>query len=316
MTVNINIPSGVNGTMRCSKCSAPAVTYIRYNGAHLCREHFLEYVEKRVKREVRLQLRLEGKAHIGVGASGGKDSQLALFLLHKILGCRKGVRITAITVDEGIAGYRQNTIPDVRKLCSTLGLDHAVISFEEATDLDLDGMVSRTGEREACTYCGVFRRRCLNLKAKELGVDFLALGHNLDDMAQSILMNFVRGDVERLARMGPHERVQPGLVPRIQPLRLIPEKETYLYALLAELPFSDAECPYAEHALRNEYREMVSEMERKHPGTRHSILGSYDRLRPLMRDGFPQATLLECECGEPTLNERCMACEMIRRLRK
>ena len=135
-------------------------------------------------------------------------------------------------------------------------------------------------------------------------------------MAQSILMNFMRGDVERLARLGPHERIQPGLVPRIQPLRTIPEKETFLYAMLTELPFSDAECPYAVHALRNEYRKIVDDMEFKHPGTRHSILGSYDRLRPLMRDGFPQAILKECACGEPTLNERCMACEMMEKMRK
>ncbi len=302
--------------MRCSKCSAPAVTYVRYNGSHLCRSHLLEYVERRVKKEVRSQLKLEGEAHIAVGASGGKDSQTALFLLHKILGCRKNVRLTAITVDEGIDGYRALTVPRVRELCERLEIDHVVVTFDQVADLDLDALVRRTDEREACTYCGVFRRRCLNLKAKELGVDALALGHNLDDMAQSILMNFMRGDVERLARLGPHERVQPGLVPRIQPLRTIPEKETFLYAMLADLPFSDAECPYAAHALRNEYRKIVDDMEHKHPGTRHSILGSYDRLRPLMRDGFPQAKLVECACGEPTLNERCMACEMLQKMRK
>lgn len=292
------------------------MTFVRYNGAHLCQGHFLEYVEKRVKKEVRQQLRLEGNVHIGVGASGGKDSQTALLLLHKILGCRQGVRITAITVDEGIEGYRHKTLPKVRELCDSLGIEHAVIPFQEVTGMTLDDMVRRTDEREACTYCGVFRRRCLNLKAKELKVDVLALGHNLDDMTQSILMNFMRGDVERLARLGPHERVQPGLVPRVQPLRLIPEKETLLYAMLSDIPFSDAECPYAVHALRNEYREIVNGMEMKHPGTRHSILSSYDRLRPLMRDGFPQADLRDCECGEPTLNERCMACEMLRKLKK
>lgn len=302
--------------MRCSKCSAPAVTFIRYNGSHLCQAHLGEYVERRVKREVRAQLRLQGEAHIGVGASGGKDSQTALFLLSKILGERRNVRITAITVDEGIDGYRHETVPKVGELCQRLGLEHVVVSFDEIAGTTLDHMVGRTGEREACTYCGVFRRRCLNLKAKELGVDVLALGHNLDDMAQSILMNFMRGDVERLARLGPHDHVQPGLVPRIQPLRTIPEKETYLYALLNDLPFSEAECPYAEHALRNEYRRIVDDMEFRHPGTRHSILGSYDRLRPLMRDGLPQVPLGRCSCGEPTLNERCMACEMLERLKK
>ena len=302
--------------MRCSKCGSPAVTYIRYNGSHLCQDHLLEYVERRVKKEVRSQLHLKGEAHIGVGASGGKDSQTVLYLLNKILECRKGVRITAITVDEGIEGYRHGTIPKVSELCRELGMEHVIISYDEVAGMDLDDMVSRTGEAEACSYCGVFRRRCLNLKAKELGVDVLALGHNLDDMAQSILMNFMRGDVERLARLGPHERMQPGLVPRIQPLRMIPEKETYMYAMLSGIPFSDAECPYAEHALRNEYREIVNSMEDKHPGTRHSILGSYDRLRPLMRDGFPQVELGMCHCGEPTLGERCMACEMLLRLDK
>jgi uncharacterized protein (TIGR00269 family) len=302
--------------MRCSKCAAPAVTHIRYSGAHLCHGHFLEYVEKRVKREVRSQLRLDGEVHIGVGASGGKDSQVALYLLHRILGCRKGVRITAITVDEGIGGYRHETVPRVTELCSSLGLEHVVVPFHRVAGMSLDEMVRRSDEKDACTYCGVFRRRCLNLEAKDLGVDVLALGHNLDDMAQSILMNFMRGDVERLARLGPHERVQPGLVPRMQPLRIIPEKETYLYALLTELPFSDAVCPYASHALRNEYRNIVDDMEHRHPGTRHSILGSYNRLRPLLRDGFPQADLTACGCGEPTLNERCMACEMLRNLER
>ena len=151
-------------------------------------------------------------------------------------------------------------------------------------------MVSRTRAEDACTYCGVFRRRCLNLKAKEIGVDVLALGHNLDDMAQSILMNFMRGDVERLARLGPHERVQPGLVPRIAATAPHTGEGDLPVRLLPELPFSDAECPYAAHALRNEYREIVDDMEQKHPGTRHSILGSYDRHSGrLMRDGFPQA---------------------------
>ncbi|MHC1680832.1 MAG: hypothetical protein AB9860_06255 [Methanomassiliicoccales archaeon] len=101
--------------MRCSKCSAPAVTYVRYNGSHLCRSHLLEYVERRVKKEVRSQLKLEGDAHIAIGASGGKDSQTALFLLHNILGCRKNVRLTAITVDEGVEGYRAQTIPKVQE---------------------------------------------------------------------------------------------------------------------------------------------------------------------------------------------------------
>ena len=75
---------------------------------------------------------------------------------------------------------------------------------------------------------------------KEVGAKYLATGHNLDDMAQSVMMNFVRGDVERLARLGPHNIVQPGMIPRINPLRTLPEKESLLYAMLSAYPSTTA----------------------------------------------------------------------------
>jgi uncharacterized protein (TIGR00269 family) len=147
-------------------------------------------------------------------------------------------------------------------------------------------------------------------------VDVLVTGHNLDDVAQSVLMNFMRGDVERLARMGPHLHVQPGLIPRAEPLRLIPEQESMLYALVRGLESSDQECPYAAQALRNEYRDLIDRMEWKHPGTKYSIVASYDALRPALLESFPPATLRICRCGEPTLQDVCMACSMQEKLER
>jgi len=151
----------------------------------------------------------------------------------------------------------------------------------------------------------------MNRASRELGAAHLATGHNLDDTAQSILMSFSRGDVERLARLGPHSTVQKGLVPRIQPLRMIPESETTLYALVKKLKFHDLECPYAPEALRNSYRSVVFELENKYPGTRHSIIKSYDEIRPALCRLYPPAGLKICECGEPTLSNKCKACELI-----
>ncbi|HSV42412.1 MAG TPA: tRNA 2-thiocytidine biosynthesis TtcA family protein, partial [Methanomassiliicoccales archaeon] len=258
----------------CSKCSKSASTFIRYNGTHLCREHFNEYVEKRVKREVRQQLILDGKRRLGVCISGGKDSAVTLELMVKILGQRRDVEICAITVDEGIDGYRPNTLTQAQEQCRRLGVTHHIVTFKEVVGMDLDDMAPFDNERTACSYCGVFRRRCLNQKAKELSVDLLVTGHNLDDTAQSVLMNFTRGDVERLARLGPHLKVQPGLVPRMEPLRTIPEKESMLYAILNGIEHSDEECPYAGEALRNEYRRIIDSLEDGHPGTKHSIVSS------------------------------------------
>jgi len=44
----------------CDRCGAPAVEWLRYSGEHLCRAHFLEFVERRVKREFRSQVDLRG----------------------------------------------------------------------------------------------------------------------------------------------------------------------------------------------------------------------------------------------------------------
>lgn len=301
---------------KCSKCNGDAVTFIRYNGSHLCGNHFSEYVERRFKKEVRKQLNIDGPKKIAVGISGGKDSAVTLELLVRTLGNRRDVDICAITVDEGIQGYRPTTLTEAIHQTARLGVEHHVIRFMDSIGRTMDDIAEQGGDRTPCSYCGVFRRRCLNLKAKELGIDVLVTGHNLDDTAQSVLMNFMRGDVERLARLGPHDKVQPGLIPRIEPLRLIPEKESLLYAIINDLEFSDDECPYATAALRNEYREIVNSMEDRHPGTKFSIVSSYDAIRPGLSMTFPPMTLRTCDCGEPTGNETCMSCLFLNELKK
>jgi uncharacterized protein (TIGR00269 family) len=218
-------------------------------------------------------------------------------------------------VDEGIAGYRESSIPIVADQCRSIGVDHVVISFEDAFGITMDEIAKKERRLATCSYCGVLRRAAMNRAAKELRAKYLATGLNLDDTAQSILMNFSRGDVERLARLGPHKRVQMDLVPRIQPLRMIPESETTLYALVNNLSYHDLECPYAPEALRNTYRSVIAQLEDKSPGTRHSILNSYAEILPALESIYPRAKLGHCSCGEPTMAEKCKACELIDSLR-
>jgi len=130
------------------------------------------------------------------------------------------------------------------------------------------------------------------------------------------MMNFARGDVDRLARLGPHTDVRDGLVPRIHPLRSLPEKEVLLYSMLEGLPFSHSVCPYYADALRNEYRSIIDQLEDRTPGTRFSLLASYDAIRPMLRRHLPSAELRACACGEPCIGDRCMACAMLDELRE
>ncbi len=302
--------------MKCDRCSAAAATLVRYSGAHLCGDHFQEFVERRVKAEIRRQLHLEGPTKIAVGLSGGKDSSSTLYLLHKFLGRRRDVSLEAVTVDEGIEGYRPPGLQAATKLCGELGVPHHVITNRETVGFDMDRVVALDASTIPCTYCGVFRRRCLNLKAREIGADYVATGHNLDDTVQTVLMNLGRADVEKLARMGPHATLQPGLVPRIHPLRRIPDKEVFLYAHLRGLAFDHGTCPHGDGALRQRYRAMVNELERESPGTKYAILSSYDTLRPLLEKAYPPVELRACSlCGEPSMGEVCQGCLFVERLR-
>jgi len=296
-------------TKICSKCRKPAITFIRYNGTHLCRDHFIQYFERRVKKDIKKQGRTENKSRIGIAISGGKDSTVALHLTSDIFSKRANIDLLAITVDEGIQGYRDKSIKIARVNCKKLGIEHHVVSFKDMVGKTMDEIASMDDKIGECSYCGVFRRSCLNKKSKELGINKLVTGHNLDDMAQSILMNFVNGDTQKLARMGPHKKIQPGLVPRVLPLRTIPEKEVALYAIIKNIEFHDGECPYSTRALRGDFRDIIDNLEYKNPGTRHSILNSYEGIRDLLLEKYPPAELNECKrCGEPTSQDICKSC--------
>ncbi len=301
---------------RCDLCSKEAVTLIRYNGSHLCPDHFMRFVERRAKKEIRKQIDASKGDRIAVAVSGGKDSMVALRILSSVFGPRNGIELHAITIDEGIEGYRPPSVDIVRRFCESNDVEFHLRSFREL-GVTMDEIAPVSGTSTPCTYCGVFRRMLMNDEARSIGARYLATGHNLDDTAQSIMMNFVRGDAERMARMAPHVNVQPGLIPRFLPLREIPEKETLLYALVSGLEFWDGVCPYWTEALRNQYRSVVDELEDRTPGARYGILSSFDRIRPLLSEDISGSSLRPCpRCGEPTQGTRCKTCELLETAKK
>jgi len=294
--------------MNCQRCSKSAVISQKYSNAHLCKAHFIEDVERKIKRDIRKFKMVERNDRIAVALSGGKDSVALLYILHKVFQNRPDIELSAITIDEGIRGYREHTLPHAVKLTNELGIPHIVRSFEDVFATTLDEL-TRKKEHAACTLCGVLRKNALNMAARELGATKVAIGHNLDDEAQTILMNFLRGDVDRMKRM---TGIIPGMVLRIKPLRSIPEKEVALYAFLNNLPVSTDECPYAGEALRNEIREMLNNYEVNHPGTKYSLLGGFEAISKALP--VPDTAVVRCEkCGEPGSEAICKTCRLLGR---
>lgn len=291
------------------KCGRSPVYFRRYEGRHYCKLCFCSSIEKKVKKTIGKYSLVASEDHIVVGLSGGKDSSVVLYLMRKIFRPRKNVRISALTIDEGIAGYREVGIRAAEKLCSQLEVDHHIVSFKK----ELGSTLDKKAKESHCTFCGVGRRYALNKASRELKATKLCVGHNLDDEAQSVLMNFFRGDLLRAKRMSTLTQDSEEFVPRIKPLRFIPEKEIALYAILKKLPFDSNECPYVG-GLRPDVRNQLNEMERKYPGTKFAILDSFDKISPLIKKvAKHKGSLVSCnKCGEPTSQETCKTCELWR----
>lgn len=299
---------------KCSKCGRRAVIFQRHSNRHLCKRHFIEDFERRVKLAVKKYDMIQEGDRVAIALSGGKDSVTLAFVLNKLYGFRNDLEFFAITVDEGIAGYRPQTVEIARKVTGQIGMEHVVVSFEENFGMTLDEMVRR-GDKKPCTYCGVFRKYLLNRTAREMGATKLATGHNLDDETQTILLNFLNADMERMARLVP-QRVQEGLVMRIKPFRYVYEKEVVVYGMLHELPMDFDECPYSHFPVRAAVRDFLYDFENKYPGRKFSVMSSFEKLIPCLREMYPQIELKRCEkCGEPTPRKICQACKLLEELR-
>jgi uncharacterized protein (TIGR00269 family) len=218
-------------------------------------------------------------------------------------------------VDEGIAGYREEAVDLAKEYCDKLDVDHEIVSFKELYGDGLDDFLKGRGPERltACSYCGVFRRKAINIGAKRVGATKIATAHNLDDVVQTYLLNLFQGDVERFARFNPVLRdPRGGFLPRVKPLCEVPEKEVALYGYAQGLTFQSASCPYMTEALRNELRTMLNRLELAHPGVLFSSYRAMTKLRALAEPGVPDSVLRSCRsCGEPTTLEICEACKMV-----
>jgi len=302
----------------CTICRRRQAVFMRpYSGERLCRKCFLESIEGKVRATIAKYDMFEPDDKIMIAVSGGKDSVSLLHILAKIEEAYPKASLCAVTVDEGIRGYRDEALKYAVKNCRKLGVEHTVTSFKELYGVRLDDLVKMLREKQGgltpCAYCGVLRRRALNVVAREAGVSKLATAHNLDDEAQTILLNILHGDAPRIARVKPvlAER-HPKLVKRVKPLCEVPEKETALYAYLKKIEFQSKPCPYASTALRNDIRTMLNRMEEKHAGVKFTIFRSIERIRPALEKTAKAEKLRDCKmCGEPTTEETCKPCRML-----
>ena len=303
--------------MQCSKCGNPNVIYKREeSGQILCKECFIDSIEKKAIQTVRKEKLLDKGDKVLVALSGGKDSVTTLEILDSFRQMHI-IDICAVTVDEGIANYRQDGVDIAKRHAERLGIEHKVVSLKEDYGITLDEIMQRPNHKGSCTYCGVFRRTIINKAAREMGATKIATGHNLDDEVQAIMMNYLEGNTDNLTKLGAKtESEAEEFTVKIKPLREIPEREIGLYVVAKELEVHFDSCPYAMQSFRGEVSEHINQLAEKHPTIKYSTLRGYDKMKAILKKDMQKDYAHgRCRrCGEPSSNELCKACSFLEEL--
>lgn len=279
---------------------------------------FITKFEEKVINIIKRYALINHNDKVLVACSGGKDSTAVLYVLHKL-----GYRPEAITVDAVIGNYTKQNLDNLKKFCKTQNIKLHVISFREEFGYSLcyikSILRSKKYNYSSCTICGVLRRYLLNKYSRKLKADKIATGHNLNDEAQSILMNLFKNNLEILSKLSPETGVQKNnkFIPRIKPLYLIPEEDVEKYSHLMNFPVVYTPCPCRAGVFRCKIDELISKYEEKHPGTHENIVEWFLSISPKLKKQFisskPQKYCTSC--GEPSKKELCAACTILEKIK-
>ena len=265
----------------CSSCGRRAPIYFRrYSGVRLCPTCFKEDFMKRVRRTISRYELLRYDDRILVAVSGGKDSLALLKVLYEIERDFPKSELLAALIDEGIDSYRLDGLRISREVANTLNIELHEFSFKDLYGFTLSEVVeSGIAEKlklHPCTICGVLRRKALITAARRLGATVIATAHTLEDVAQTYLLNLLRG--EKNMRPIGLRREAENIIPRVAPLRLTPQREVALYAYLERIPFQLRSCPYTHESMRDEIRNFLALYDYRYPGSLYAFLSTFERI--------------------------------------
>ncbi|XP_073023822.1 cytoplasmic tRNA 2-thiolation protein 1 isoform X3 [Primulina eburnea] len=190
------------------------------------------------------------------------------------------------------------------------GLPLKVVSYKELYGWTMDEIVKLIGLKNNCTFCGVFRRQALDRGAALLNVDKLVTGHNADDIAETVLLNILRGDIARLSRCTSIITGEDGPIPRCKPFKYTYEKEIVMYAYFKRLDYFSTECIYSPNAYRGFAREFIKDLERIRPRAILDIIKSGEDFRISTSTKMPGQGNCE-KCGYISSQKWCKACVLL-----
>lgn len=296
--------------MKCSRCDQKAIYY--NNNEYFCKDHFIQYYENKVLETIEKYKLIKSGDKIGVGVSGGKDSNALMFFLNKYKDYFN-IEVFGIHIDEGIKRYRTKNTEFLLKIAKKYGWKIKIYKFKDYFGYELDEIVKNIKEIKPCTVCGVFRRWLMWKASTDLNLTKIATAHNLNDEIQTIFMNIFENNIKDFIKSGPKVGIiEEGFIERIKPFFFIKEKENLIYALIHNLVPPWGECPYIIGQIRDEIRKNLYSIEKYFPGFQEKVLENIiKKIFDIKKNYKKDYKINKCKlCGYPTSREICRACEI------
>ncbi len=205
---------------------------------------------------------------IAVALSGGKDSITMLKALKSLqYFYPKQFELIAISVNPGFEFFDSAFL---QKTCDELDITF----IEEKYDINRIVFEERQ-EKNPCSLCANLRRGILNTAAKREHCTKIALGHNLDDVLETFLMNlFFAGNMSTFAPISHMDRSGMTI---IRPLVYVPEKDTKRYIRKSGTQIMPKVCPMDGHSTREYVKQLIVSLSLKNPHVKANIMGAIQR---------------------------------------
>ena len=302
--------------MNCDRCKNPAAYTRKYSGEILCSQCFSKSIVKKTAKTISKYDMIKHNDLVAVAVSGGKDS-LALLKIIKEMASTHSFRIKAITIDEGIPGYRDEALDIVKKFCAQLDVEHSVYAYKDLFELTLDEALdlreSKKLSSSSCSICGTLRRRAIDYAARDINADIIATGHNLDDMLQTFVINMLSGDTTKIGWMNPDNPVKS--LRKIKPFCEIYESEIVFYAFTNDIPFQSEPCPHMSEGIRTEIREFLNSLEDQHSGVKNNLYKSILKVSAAVKNSDSKEKTKCKKCGNDCTGNVCSVCTTVLKLR-
>jgi tRNA 2-thiocytidine biosynthesis protein TtcA len=197
-----------------------------------------------------------------IGHSGGKDSFVLTWILNERLK-RIPINYELYPVHVNL-GFDGGFSKSLARYCLQLGFDLRV----EHTDY---GVLAHSSENREnpCFLCSRLRRKRLFEVADELGCNKVALGHNKDDIIETLLMNiFYAGEI---SSMLPSQSFFQGKFSVIRPLAFVDEDVIVRFTREKDYPVFKNPCPSAKNSKRNEIKTILKQLYRNNRKVKGNI---------------------------------------------